>query len=231
MDKKDFKAFEDSVEFSFNDKGLLTQAFTHRSYLNENRDEGCKHNERLEFLGDAILELVVTDHLFKSFPDKAEGELTAYRSALVNTVTLAETAASVNMNEYLLLSRGEARDTGRARQYILADTFEAFVGALYLDQGYEAAKSFLSKVLLPRLHDIVAKKLWQDAKSHFQEEAQERSSVTPTYNTIKEIGPDHNKRFVIGVYLGDELIAEGEGNSKQEGEQAAAEKALAVKQW
>lgn len=231
MGEKDFNRFEQQNGLTFENKNLLVQAFTHRSYLNENRDAKLKHNERLEFLGDAVLEIIVTDYLFKNFPDKAEGELTAYRSALVNTTALASVAVKLGMNDYLLLSRGESRDEGRARQYILADTLEALIGALYLDQGYDKTAEFISKNLLLLLDTIVEKRLWQDSKSHFQEEAQERAGITPTYSTVKEIGPDHNKRFVVAVYLNNERIAEGEGESKQEAEQAAAEKALKAKKW
>ena len=231
MDEKDFNAFEKNSGLTFENKTLLVQAFTHRSYLNENRDAKLKHNERLEFLGDAVLEIIVTDYLFKNFSDKAEGELTAYRSALVNTSTLAQVAVKLGMNDYLLLSRGESKDEGRARQYILADTLEALIGAIYLDQGYDKTTEFISKNLLSLLDTIVENRLWQDAKSHFQEEAQERAGITPTYSTVKEIGPDHNKRFVVAVYLNNERVAEGQGQSKQEAEQAAAEKALQSKNW
>ena len=231
MDEKDFNTFQQRSGLTFENKVLLVQAFTHRSYLNENRDAKLEHNERLEFLGDAVLELVVTDYLFKHFEDKAEGELTAYRSALVNTTMLASVAMKLGMNDYLLLSRGESKDEGRARQYILADTFEALIGAFYLDQGYDKVAEFISKNLLSLLGTIVEKRLWQDSKSHFQEEAQERTGITPTYSTVKEIGPDHDKRFVVAVYLNDEHVVEGEGQSKQEAEQAAAEKALQSKRW
>ena len=231
MDIKDFGKFEQGIGFIFNDKVLLRQAFTHRSYINENREEGLEHNERIEFLGDAVLELVVTNYLFFKYPEKPEGELTAFRSALVNTASLASVAAKLGMSEYLLLSRGEERDTGRARQYILADTLEAFIGALYLDQGYEKAGEFIARELFPTLTDIVEKRLWQDAKSHFQEKAQDRVNITPTYKTVEEIGPDHDKEFVVAVYLKDEEIAQGKGLSKQEAQTKAAEKALQAKQW
>lgn len=231
MEEKDFGGFEKKVNFVFNDKGLLKKAFTHRSYLNENRSEGLEHNERLEFLGDAVLELITTDFLFNKYPEKTEGELTAFRSALVNTITLSKAASDIGMNDYLLLSKGEAKDTGRARQYILADTFEAFIGAVYVDQGYEPSKKFIEDNLFPFLDEVVAKKLWQDAKSHFQEESQEKAGVTPNYVTLKEIGPDHDKRFVVGVHVNDELVAEGEGKSKQEAEQMAAQKGLKAKGW
>lgn len=228
---KDFKQFEEGIGITFDDKDLLKQAFTHRSYLNENRQLDRDHNERLEFLGDAVLELVTTEHLFHKYPDKPEGELTAVRAALVNTTSISGAAAGLNMNDYLLLSRGEAKDTGRARQFILANTFEAVIGAIYLDQGYEAAKQFITNNLLGMVDEIVEKGLWQDAKSRFQELAQEHENITPTYNTLKEEGPDHDKKFTVGVYVGDEMVAQGEGKSKQEAEQEAAEHALREKGW
>ena len=181
MEEKDFGEYENKTGFVFIDKTLLKKAFTHRSYLNENRSEGLEHNERLEFLGDAVLELVTTDFLFAKYREKTEGELTAFRSALVNTITLSKAATNSDMNDFLLLSKGEAKDTGRARQYILADTFEAFIGALYMDQGYDPAKRFIEENLFPFLDEVVEKRLWQDAKSNFQECAQEKANVTPNY--------------------------------------------------
>lgn len=228
---KDFSGFENKVGFTFKDKGFIQTAFTHRSYLNEHREPGREHNERLEFLGDAVLELVVTDFLFKKYPEKPEGELTALRAALVNTVSISAAATELGMNEYLLLSKGEAKDTGRARQYILANTFEAFIGALYLDQGYDAAQQFIAVNLFEKTEEIVEKRLWQDAKSRFQEAAQEHVSITPSYELVDEYGPDHNKKFVSQALLGDEPVAKGEGKSKQEAEQSAAEKALEAKGW
>ncbi len=227
----DFSSFEKKTGIVFTDKTLLTQAFIHRSYINENPKLGLSHNERLEFLGDAVLELVVTDYLYRTYPDSAEGELTAYRSALVNATMIAEIATDVGMNDYLLLSKGETKDTGRARQYILANTFEAYVGALYMDAGYGAARDFISRELLPHLEKIVREKLWQDAKSLVQERAQEALSITPSYRVISESGPDHDKHFTVGMYLREELVAKGSGKSKQEAEQKAATEALKVKKW
>jgi len=227
----DFAKFEERISIPFKDKNLLKQAFVHRSYINENPKLGLPHNERLEFLGDAVLELVVTEDLFKKYPTETEGELTAYRSALVNAVIISEVASELGMNDFLLLSKGETKDTGRARQFILANTFESFIGALYLDQGYEKAKKFINKNLFVRIDDIVAGKLWQDAKSFVQEQAQEHLGVTPSYKVLKETGPDHDKHFVIGIFFGEDLIAEGKGKSKQEGEQKAAQKALQIKKW
>ena len=177
----DFSSFEKRISTAFINKDLLRMAFTHRSYLNENRKSGMEHNERLEFLGDAVLELIVTEYLYGKYPEKNEGDLTAYRSALVNAVTLAGVAEGIGMNEHLLLSRGEAKDTGRARQVILANAIEAFIGALYLDQGYDATRHFVSRFIFKLIDDIVHKKMWLDAKSHFQEKAQEIARVNPPH--------------------------------------------------
>ncbi len=227
----DFPRFEKIAGYAFRNREILAQAFTHRSYLNEHRELARDHNERLEFLGDAVLELVVTDHLYHTFPEANEGDLTSYRAALVNAVTLSSVAQKLSMNDFLLLSRGEAKDTGRARQFILANTFEAFVGALYVDQGYEAARGFIAKNLFGLMDDILKNKLWIDSKSSFQEQAQERSGATPSYQTLEETGPDHDKHFIVGVYIGAALVAKGEGKSKQEAEQDDAREALRVKNW
>lgn len=227
----DFAEFEKKIEVSFKDKQLLQTAFTHRSYVNENRDTVREHNERLEFLGDAVLELVITDFLFEKYPERPEGELTAFRASLVNTQSISASASDIGMNDYLLLSKGEARDTGRARQYILANTFEALIGALYIDQGYDIARLFIARTLFPKIDEIVEKRLWQDAKSYFQECAQDTFSTTPSYELVKEVGPDHDKKFIAAAMINGDAIAEGEGRSKQEAEQAAARKALEVKGW
>jgi len=227
----DFSKFEDQLGIYFKNKSLLQTAFTHRSFINENRKNGLEHNERLEFLGDAVLELISTHFLYNKYPDKTEGDLTSYRSALVNAVTLSEVAQKLGMNEFLLLSRGEAKDTGRARQYILANTMEAFIGALFLDQDYAVTESFIKKYVLSLIDDIVAKKSWLDAKSFFQEKAQEIDGITPSYTVLKETGPDHDKHFTVAVEIGREKIATGEGKSKQEAEQDAARKGLEAKGW
>ena len=227
----DFSKFEKNIGIIFKNKDILKQAFTHRSYLNEHRDSELVHNERLEFLGDAVLELIVTEYLYEKYPDNSEGELTAYRSALVNAITLSDAASKIGMNDYLLLSKGEAKDIGRARQIILANTIEAFIGAVFLDQGYETAKYFISKYIFSLIEKIIEEKTWIDAKSKFQEKAQDHESITPSYKTLKEEGPDHDKQFTIGVYLGKEKIAEGEGRSKQDAEQAAASNALKARGW
>ena len=227
----DFGVFETSIGIAFKNKELLKQAFIHRSYLNENRSIKLEHNERLEFLGDAVLELVITDYLYKKYPEKDEGELTAYRSSLVNSVTLATSAEKIGMNSFLLLSKGESKDTGRARQVILANTFESLVGALYIDQGYDMAAKFIADQLFGLIDGIVENRTFIDAKSRFQEEAQEKVGATPLYKLLKENGPDDNKVFTVGVFLREEMIVMGEGKSKQEAEQDAAEKALKQKGW
>ena len=218
------------IGVSFKEISLLQQAVTHRSYLNENRDYMLDHNERLEFLGDAVLELIVTEHLYNKF-NNPEGELTSWRSALVNGEMLAKVAKNIGVEEFLLMSRGEARDTGRARQYLLANAMEAIIGAIYLDQGYQSAKDFVMRTVVVNLNEILEKKLYLDPKSYFQEKAQENSKVTPSYRVMKEWGPDHDKHFVVGVFLADEVVAEGEGNSKQEAQRQAAQNALEKKGW
>ncbi len=227
----DFSAFAKRLGLSFHNLDLLVEAFTHRSYLNEHRDYAGSHNERLEFLGDAVLELATTDFLFKKFPAKTEGELTSYRAALVNTVSLAALGAALGVNDYLLLSKGESKDTGRARDVILADTFEAIIGAIYLDQGYAAAEAFIGECLYGKIDEVIAKRSYQDAKSRFQEVAQEKRNTTPRYETLSENGPDHAKLFTVGVFIDTQEIARGEGQSKQEAEQAAAEAALSALRW
>lgn len=231
MENKNFSLLQKNLGIKFKDANLLKQAFIHRSYLNENPAFNLGNNERLEFLGDAVLELTVTEHLFKNYPDLAEGEMTNLRAALVNTQMLSKMSERLGFNDYLYLSKGEAKETGRGRQYILANTFEAFTGALYLDQSYKSAKDFILQVLIPELDNIIKNKLWRDAKSLFQESAQERAGITPTYKVLSEVGPDHNKTFKVGVYLGKELVASGEGSSKNEAEQQAAGEALKEKNW
>lgn len=229
--EKSFEDFEQVIKIKFNDRELLKQALTHRSYINEHRGAKFGHNERLEFLGDAVLELAITRFLFDKYPSKSEGDLTAIRSALVNADTCAKVAENLNVNDYLLLSRGEAKDTGRARQYILANALEAIIGAIYLDQGYDAALGFIMANVAPLTERVVAEELWVDAKSKFQEKAQEIMGITPSYKTLKETGPDHDKTFTVGVFLKDQLVAEGEGDSKQQAEQKAARAASKEKGW
>lgn len=228
---KEFEKLEKKVGLNFKNKELLRQAFTHRSYLNENSGAGLEHNERLEFLGDAVIELIVTEELYKKYPLKPEGEMTNWRAALVNSKMLSKVSEELGFNDFLLLSKGEAKEEGKARSYILANTFEAVLGALYLDSGYEPAHKFLKKHLLPRLPNILEKGSYKDAKSKFQEKAQERVSVTPNYKVLKEAGPDHDKIFEVGVFLEKEIVASGKGSSKQEAEEEAAKKALEIKNW
>lgn len=227
-----FSAFEEKIGVHFRDRAVIREAFTHRSYINETKERGLAHNERLEFLGDAVVELSVTDFLYRKYPHATEGDLTSYRAALVNAVTLGDLAIDLGMEAYLLLSKGEAKDKGtKAREIILANAFEALVGAIYLDQGYLTADMFLKTHLLGKTEEIVKKELWRDSKSFFQEEAQEYVGITPSYRVIREEGPDHDKQFIVGVYLDKDLIAEGTGKSKQEAEQNAATQGLQVKGW
>lgn len=228
---KDFRKLEERLKLRFRNRDLLTQAFVHRSYLNENPTFSVGHNERLEFLGDAVLELVVTEYLYQHYGNP-EGELTNWRSSLVNAKMLGAIAADLGFDDYLLLSRGETRDANsKARQTILANTLEAFIGALYLDQGYPAVKAFVGQTLLPNLPAILREQLYRDPKSRLQEESQERLNVTPSYRVLDETGPDHAKRFTVAVYFNDERVAVGTGSSKQEAQLAAAEAALAAKGW
>jgi ribonuclease-3 len=227
---KDISKLESKLGVKFKNQDLLRQALTHRSYLNENPEFRLEHNERLEFLGDAVLEIVVTEYLYNSFSNP-EGELTNWRAALVKAETLSQIADEVGINDFLLLSKGEAKDIGRARQYILANTLEAIIGAIYLDQGHDAIAGFIKKNIIIHLDEILAKGEHRDAKSVFQEESQERVGITPTYEVIKEWGPDHAKHFLVGVYLNGDLVAEGEGLSKQEAQLEAAKKGLETKGW
>ena len=226
-----FEPFETKIGYTFTNQAFLETAFTHRSYLNENRLPGKEHNERLEFLGDAVLELVVTEYLYTKYPKEPEGILTSYRAALVNTVSISESAQALGMNEFLLLSRGEAKDMGRARGVILANAFEAVIGAMYLDGGYGPARDFIDAQLFHKTEMVVEKKLWQDPKSRFQEIAQEKHGATPVYEVVGQSGPDHDKKFVSAVSINGVRVATGEGKSKQEAEVAAAEKGLVVKGW
>lgn len=227
---KNISKLEEKIGIVFKNKDLLRQALVHRSYLNEHRDFKLDNNERLEFLGDAVLELVSTEYLYSKFPNP-EGELTNFRAALVNGKMLAKISGEIGLENYLLMSRGESKDVGKARQYLLANALEAVIGAIYLDQGYRKSKKFISDNILCKMKDVLEEKLYQDPKSKFQEKAQEKTGVTPSYKVLKEWGPDHNKHFVIGVYLEDEKIAEGEGTSKQAAQRNAAKEGLEVKKW
>lgn len=229
---KDFSKFEEKIGVHFKDADLLTQAFVHRSYLNEHPDFRLGHNERLEFLGDAVVEMVVTEHLYRTYPNP-EGELTNWRAALVNAITLSGIAQDdLGMEEYLFLSRGEAKDAGsKARQYILANAIEALIGSMYLDQGWPVVSDFIQRYILSKLPHILEHKLYVDPKSRFQEAAQETAGITPSYKVLSETGPDHAKEFVVGVFLGGELVASGKGMSKQDAQIDAARKALEAKGW
>lgn len=222
--------FTKKIGIEFKNPKLIQEALTHRSYLNENKKYKINHNERLEFLGDAVLELVVTDYLFKNY-NNPEGEMTSWRAALVNGEMLAKISADLGVAEYVLMSKGEANDTGRARQYLLANAFEAIIGAIYLDQGYGAAEKFILENVVTKIDDVIANKLYLDPKSYFQEKSQEHFKVTPSYRILKEEGPDHDKNFTVGVYVGDELVAQGDGSSKQEAQREAAQEGLKVKGW
>jgi len=223
--KKTIADLQTQLEVTFKDEGLLERAFIHRSYLNEHPKSGLEHNERLEFLGDAVLELVVTDYLYRSF-DNPEGDLTNWRSALVKTESLSSVAEELELDQYLRLSRGEAKGNVRSRSLIHANCVEALIGALYLDQGYDCAKEFVNRYIISRLEGILADGSWVDPKSKFQEIAQDQEGFTPHYKVLEEAGPDHDKTFTVGVYVGDKLQGKGKGSSKQSAQQAAAAVAL-----
>jgi ribonuclease-3 len=229
---KQFSDFEKKTKVVFKDKNLLKQSFTHRSYINENGALALSHNERLEFLGDAVLEIVVTEHLYKNFPETPEGDLTNWRASLVNAKMLAEIASDIKLEDFLYLSKGEAKDSNsKARQYILANAIEALIGAIYLDQGIKSAKVFITKNIISRLENILENKLYMDPKSKFQEKAQEIHKLTPHYRVLKETGPDHAKEFEVGLYLGEKQISTGLGSSKQEAQVQAAIKGIKKQGW
>ncbi len=231
MDQHDLATLETKLKVQFSNKELLRQALVHRSYLNEHPNFGLSHNERLEFLGDAVLELAVTEFLYATYPNP-EGDLTNWRASLVNAKTLSEIALSLGVDDAVLLSRGEAKDANsKARLSILANAFEAIIGALYLDQGFAPCQKFISDHVLPKLPYIIEHRLYLDPKSRLQEASQERLSVTPSYRVLEEWGPDHDKHFRVAVLFQDEQIAVGEGASKQEAQVKAAEAALAAKEW
>ena len=228
---KNISKLEQSIGVKFKDQEVLTQAIVHRSYINEHPEFKLDHNERLEFLGDAVLELVVTEYLYNNLPNP-EGDLTNWRASLVNGSNLAEVSKNLGIDEFLMMSKGESKDkNSKARQYILANAIEAIIGAIYLDQGLKIAKKFIAENILSGLKEIIAQKLYIDAKSSFQEKAQEKIGVTPIYKVLESSGPDHAKVFKIGVYLEKELIATGAGTSKQEAQTEAAKKALKNKNW
>jgi ribonuclease III len=216
---------QDRIKIKFEDESILQAALTHRSYLNENRKWPFPHNERLEFLGDAVLELVTTEYLYRNYPNP-EGELTNLRSALVNYKMLSIIASDLGLEDFILLSRGEAKDIGRARQVILANAMEALIGAIYLDAGFDKARDFVHAYIISRLAEILNNGKILDPKSKFQELTQEKFGITPHYKVLSEWGPDHNKNFQVGVFIGERQVASGVGNSKQEAEISAAENGL-----
>lgn len=231
MELKDLKPLEERLGYTFKDQAILIQAITHRSYLNENGSFPYPHNERLEFLGDAVLELIVTEHLFTQYAN-AEGELTNWRAALVNAKTLAGISRQLNFEEFLLMSRGEAKDANsKARMYILANAIEAIIGAIYMDGGMPAAQTFIHKHILSHLEFILKNELYVDPKSKFQETAQDLLGVTPVYKVLEEKGPDHAKEFTVGVFLDKDMVAVGRGTSKQEAQVAAAQAGIEAKGW
>ncbi len=224
--------FGKKIGLSFKDPELLKQAFVHKSFLNEHHNFKIGDNERLEFLGDAVLELISTIFLYKKFPEKPEGELTNIRASLVNSESLAEEAKKMNLEQYLFLSHGEAKESNtKARKYILANCIEAIIGAIYIDSGYEKAEKFVTKYILYKLENIIDNKLYIDPKTKFQEKAQEIFNITPKYKPLEERGPDHNKIFTVGLYLEDKLISRGKGGSKQEAEIEAAKMGLKKNNW
>lgn len=226
MDVNTYQTFaQEKLHVTFNDIDLLVTAFTHRSYLNEHKKSVSEHNERLEFLGDAVLELVVTEYLYANYDDP-EGVLTNWRSSLVRTESISAAASRYGFEPLLRLSRGEKRGTDRARAQILANSFEAVIGALYIDQGYEAAKQFITESVLSTFQGILDSGSWMDPKSHLQELAQSQEAATPVYRVMQEEGPDHDKTFTVGVFVGEQLRGQGQGPSKQAAQQKAAEAAL-----
>jgi ribonuclease-3 len=226
----DLEKLKEKLAIEIVNPDLFQEALTHRSYLNEHKDYKHPHNERLEFLGDAVLELAVTRHLFDHFKNP-EGELTSFRAALVNGDMLGNIGNALGIQDFLLMSRGEAKDTGRARLYLVANAMESIIGAIYLDQGYDAADDFIKKHVMVRLDEVLAQGLHTDPKSRFQELAQEKAGITPGYRVIREWGPDHDRHFVAGVFLDEEMVAEGEGASKQDAQREAAKQGLLKKGW
>lgn len=229
---KNFTELEEVIGIKFKSPDFLKQAVVHRSYINEHPDFGLPHNERLEFLGDAVLEIIVTEHLFNNYPDTPEGELTNWRASLVNSKMLSLVANEIKLEKFLYLSRGEAKDkNSKARQYILANAVEALIGAIYLDQGIKKAKKFVMEHMLSKLEHILSNELFLDPKSKFQEKSQDIYKITPHYKVLSETGPDHAKVFEVGLYLGEELVAKGKGTSKQEAQVNAAQIGIKKKKW
>lgn len=225
-----FEKLTHTIGITFKKKKLLETAFVHKSYVNEVSEPNLEDNERLEFLGDAVLELLVTEYLYQKY-DEPEGELTNWRSALVNGERLAEIASELELGSYLFLSRGEKKSGGDKKNYILANTFEALLGAIYLDQGYECSRDFVIRYVMGYLEEIIEKGLHRDSKSRFQEMSQEKLGITPEYRVMSQSGPDHRKMFTMGAFLKEEHVGTGTGFSKQSAEQAAAEDSLQKKKW
>jgi ribonuclease-3 len=228
----DFKKLEKNIGITFQDEELLRQALTHRSYINEHPEFMLGHNERLEFLGDAVLEIIVTEYLFLNFKEHPEGDLTNWRASLVNAKMLFVVAEDIELEDFVYLSKGEARDKNKkSRTYILANAVEAVIGAIYLDQGLEAAKKFINQFILSHLGEILENRLYLDPKSRFQEIAQEREGVTPHYEILEESGPDHAKTFKVGLFLDSRMVSTGAGSSKQEAQVEAARQGLEELSW
>ncbi len=228
---KKYEDLEKKISVKFKDKSLLKTAFVHKSYVNEHRNEGIIHNERMEFLGDAVLELAATRHLYEKYPDQPEGQMTSFRSALVRGKHLGEIAHELKLGDFLLLSNGEEKSGGREKKYILANALEALIGAIYLDQGLKIADDFIDKFIITRLDELINSNSHIDSKSRFQEVCQEKEDLTPYYELISEEGPDHDKKFTMGAYINSVLIASGIGSSKQKAEDDAAKNALIAKGW
>ena len=229
---KDFSSLEKTIGIKFKNKDFLIQSVVHRSYLNENPKFKFYHNERLEFLGDAVLEIIVTEFLYKNYPNTPEGELTNWRASLVNSKMLAIVAKEIDLEKYLFLSRGELKDSNtKARQYIVSNAVEALIGAIYLDQGIKKSEKFVKKYMLSKLSNILSNELFLDPKSKFQEKSQEIYKVTPQYKVLKESGPDHQKIFEVGLYINKELIVKGKGSSKQEAQVNAASQGIKKYKW
>ncbi len=229
---KSFSELESTIGYSFKNLDYLKQSMVHRSYINEHPEFKLFHNERLEFLGDAVLEIIVTEHLFHNFPETPEGELTNWRASLVNSKMLAQVGEEIKLEKFLYLSKGESKDTNsKARHYIMANAVEAVIGAIYLDGGTMKAKKFVKKYMISKLDYILENKLYMDPKSKFQEMAQDTLKITPYYKVLSEKGPDHAKTFEVGLYLKDELVSKGKGSSKQEAQVSAAAKGIKKKKW
>ncbi len=229
MNKDQLEAYQnfarEKLGFEFNDINLLITALTHRSYINEHKLSATEHNERLEFLGDAVLELVSSDFLYKKY-NEPEGTMTAWRAALVRTESISDAGKALGYEPLVRLSKGEKRGSTRAHDVILADCFEALIGAIYLDQGYSAAQAFIEKHILSKIDQILAEGSWRDSKSYLQELSQKTDGITPVYRVIKEEGPDHDKTFTVGVYVGNNVRGVGIGHSKQEAQTAAAKEGV-----